>query len=147
MLEEIVISAKKAIECAENSDNLQQIKVLYLGKSGFITEEMKKLGLKFKNKSKVKLKKTNENEMEIDLMGGKHDFLINKKSNISNELIDWVFNQTIQAVEIVLNNEDESFINKFSERAQEAIDTNNKVEAEILIAEIEKEKQLKLVFA
>ena len=44
MLEEIVISAKKAIELAENSDNLQQIKVLYFGKSGLITEEMKKLG-------------------------------------------------------------------------------------------------------
>ena len=39
MLEEIVISAKKAIELAENSDNLQQVKVLYLGKSGFITLE------------------------------------------------------------------------------------------------------------
>ena len=44
MVEEIVISAKKAIELAETLDNLQQVKVLYLGKYGFITEEMKKLG-------------------------------------------------------------------------------------------------------
>ena len=63
----------------------------------------------------------------------------------SDELIKWVFNQTIQATEYVLNNEDVSFINKFSERVREVIDTNNKVEAEILIDEIEKEKQLKLI--
>lgn len=64
----------------------------------------------------------------------------------SDELIKWVFNQTIKAVEIVLNNKDESFISKFSERVQETIDSNNKLEACILISEIEKENQLTLNF-
>lgn len=64
----------------------------------------------------------------------------------SNELIKWVFNQTIKAVETVLNNEDESFISKFSERVQETIDSNNKEVAKLLLLEIEKENQLKLEF-
>ena len=65
----------------------------------------------------------------------------------SNELIKWVFEQTVNAVEIVLNDESDIFIEKFSESVREAIDTNNKTNAEKLIAEIEKEKQLRLVFA
>ena len=65
----------------------------------------------------------------------------------SDELIKWVFEQTVNAVETVLNDESDIFIEKFSERVREAIDTNNKTNAEILIAEIEKEKQLRLVFA
>jgi phenylalanyl-tRNA synthetase alpha chain len=44
MLEEITNSARKAIEAAMSLDSLQQIKVHYLGKSGLVTEEMKKLG-------------------------------------------------------------------------------------------------------
>lgn len=65
----------------------------------------------------------------------------------SDKLIKWVFNQTITAVETVLNNEDESFIIKYSERVQKAIDSNDKIEAEFLIEEINKEKQLKLNLA
>lgn len=64
----------------------------------------------------------------------------------SDKLIKWVFNQTIKAVETVLNNEDESFIRKFSERVQEAIDSNNKEVTKLLLLEIEKENQLKLEF-
>ena len=44
MLEEIKTGAVKAIEAAASLDALQQVKVHYLGKSGLITEEMKKLG-------------------------------------------------------------------------------------------------------
>lgn len=65
----------------------------------------------------------------------------------SDELINWVFKETTNAVETVLNNESDIFIEKFSKRVQETIDTNNKLEACILISEIEKEKQLKLVFS
>lgn len=44
MLKEIIVSAQKAVELSESLDDLQQIRVRYLGKSGLITEEMKKLG-------------------------------------------------------------------------------------------------------
>lgn len=76
-------SLKKKNEDKEEKVNKDiKISLNSIEKSTYkMNEEMKKLGLKFKNKGKIKLKKTNENEMEIDLMGGKHDFLINKKSN------------------------------------------------------------------
>lgn len=44
MLEEIVGSAKKAISSVSTLEALQQVKVHYLGKSGLVTEQMKKLG-------------------------------------------------------------------------------------------------------
>lgn len=65
----------------------------------------------------------------------------------SDELIKWVFDQTINAVEMVLNNNDSIFIDKFSKKVQEVIDSNDRIEAEFLLLEIEKEKQLKLIFS
>jgi hypothetical protein len=65
----------------------------------------------------------------------------------SDELIKWVFEQTVKAVKIVLNDEDESFINKFSEKVEKVINTNNRLDAIFLIEEIKKESQLKLIFA
>ena len=78
MLEEIVISAKKAIELAENSDNLQQIKVLYFGKSGLITEEMKKLGQLAADDRKALGQKINKAKEQIQE-------LIDKRSRILEE--------------------------------------------------------------
>ncbi len=83
MLEEIVISAKKAIELAENSDNLQQVKVLYLGKSGFITEEMKKLGQLATDDRKVRGQKINKAKEQIqELLDKRSKILEEKELNV-----------------------------------------------------------------
>ena len=90
MLEEIVISAKKTIERAENSDNLQQIKVLYLGKSGFITEEMKKLG-NFPIVSNIRKLKDGKDILRVRIKTFKNRKLIkmnyDKKSNKEDYLM------------------------------------------------------------
>jgi hypothetical protein len=65
----------------------------------------------------------------------------------SDELIAWVFNQTIKAVEIVLDNQDDVYINKFSEEVREAIESNNRDLAKILIENIAEVSQTKLEFA
>lgn len=54
----------------------------------------------------------------------------------SSELIGWVYDQTIKAVNIALSTEAEEYINKFSKRTREAIDTNNKELAKELLAEL-----------
>ena len=51
----------------------------------------------------------------------------------SNELIGWVFDQTLNAVNIVLNNESEEYISKYSEDVRKAIDNNDKNLAKALI--------------
>ena len=57
-------------------------------------------------------------------------------------LIEWVFNQTIKAVTTVLDNEDLYYIEKYSEKVCEVINTNNKDLAKKLLLEIEKEKKV-----
>lgn len=53
-------------------------------------------------------------------------------------LIEWVFNQTVKAVNIVLENKDEEYISKFSEEVRLAIDNNDKQKAKELLLEIQK---------
>ena len=53
-----------------------------------------------------------------------------------NTLIEWVFYQTVKAVNLVLEDEDQLYIDKYSERVREAIDTNNKILAKELLLEI-----------
>ncbi len=60
----------------------------------------------------------------------------------SPELIGWVYEQTIKAVNCVLNNEFTEYENKYSERVREAIDTNNKKLAEELLEEIKQFEQI-----
>lgn len=60
----------------------------------------------------------------------------------SDDLIKWVFDQTIIAVDIVLNNKDESFIKQFSKQVQKVIDSNDRINAVGLISEIEIERGL-----
>lgn len=63
-----------------------------------------------------------------------------------NTLIEWVFNQTIKVVNIVLENKDEEYISKFSEEVRLVIDTNDKKKAEQLLLEIQKiEKEQKIL--
>jgi hypothetical protein len=57
-------------------------------------------------------------------------------------LIEWVFNQTVKAVNIVLEEKDQYYIEKYSEQVREAIDTNNKNLAKQLLLEIEKEEKI-----
>lgn len=54
----------------------------------------------------------------------------------SDELIGWVYDQTIKAVEIALSPEADSWIKNFSERTREIIDTNNKKLAQQLLEEL-----------
>jgi hypothetical protein len=57
----------------------------------------------------------------------------------SNELIEWVFEQTVKAVTIVLEGEAKEYIEKYGEIAVEAINTNNKELAKETIEKINKE--------
>jgi len=51
----------------------------------------------------------------------------------SEETMNWVFNQTLKAVNCVLDNECEELIKKYSTQVREAIDTNNLVLADELL--------------
>ncbi len=59
-----------------------------------------------------------------------------------NTLIEWVFNQTIKAVNIVLKGYADDYINDFSEQVREVIDTNNKKLAKHLLLQIEKKETI-----
>lgn len=58
----------------------------------------------------------------------------------SEELIRWVYRQTIKAVELVLDNKIDEYLEKYSEKVVEAINTNNKELASELCKEIFEEK-------
>lgn len=58
----------------------------------------------------------------------------------SEELIRWVYRQTIKAVECVLNGKADELFEKYSDKVVEAINTNNKELAKELIQEIFKEE-------
>ena len=55
----------------------------------------------------------------------------------SPELMKWVYNQTIKAVNCVLDGEIDPLIEKYSKSVVEAINTNNKKLAEVLISELQ----------
>jgi len=59
-----------------------------------------------------------------------------------DSLIEWVFNQTVKAVNIVLEDKDQYYIEKYSEQVREAIDTNNKDLAKELLLKIEQEETI-----
>jgi hypothetical protein len=54
----------------------------------------------------------------------------------SRDTMDWVFNQTLKAVNCVLDGNSEKLIEKYSLLVREAIDTNNLVLAEELLTVI-----------
>ena len=54
-------------------------------------------------------------------------------------LIRWVFEQTIKAVEIVLNGESQHYIDKYSTQVVEAIDNNDKKLAKLLLRQLKTE--------
>lgn len=54
----------------------------------------------------------------------------------SDELIGWVYDQTIKAVETVLNGEAVEYLEKYSSQVEDAINTNNKELAKELIKKI-----------
>ncbi len=74
MLKELIVSAQKAVESSETLDDLQQVRVQYLGKSGFITEEMKKLGQLAPEDRKEIGQKVNKAKEEILQFFQKHFF-------------------------------------------------------------------------
>lgn len=55
----------------------------------------------------------------------------------NDELIGWVYDQTIKAVSLVLEGNADELINNYSEKVREIIDTNNKQEAKMLIEKID----------
>ena len=57
-------------------------------------------------------------------------------------LIEWVFNQTTKAVNIVLENKDHLYIEKYSEEVVNAINSNDKKLAKKLLLKIEKEDKI-----
>lgn len=57
-------------------------------------------------------------------------------------LIEWVFNQTIKAVNIVLENKDHLYIEKYSKEVVKAINSNDKKLAKKLLLKIEKEDKI-----
>ena len=56
----------------------------------------------------------------------------------SDELIEWAFLRTMEAVELVNSGEIQNIIETKSESIREAIDTNNKVEAAKLLEDLKK---------
>jgi len=60
----------------------------------------------------------------------------------SEELIRWIYRQTIKAVECVLDDKIDDLINNYSEKVVEAINTNNKILAEELLQEIFAEEEI-----
>lgn len=54
----------------------------------------------------------------------------------SNELIGWVFDQTIKAVTIVLDGDSEEYISKYSTDVRKTIDTNDKKLAKAILKEL-----------
>ena len=56
----------------------------------------------------------------------------------SDELIGWVYDQTINVINIVLNGEAEQLIKIFGDDVQKAINNNDKNFAQILIQKINK---------
>jgi len=65
MLKQIIHSAQEAINNSKNSEQLQQVRVSYLGKSGIITEEMKKLATAEPEQRKVLGQEINHAKMQI----------------------------------------------------------------------------------
>jgi len=63
----------------------------------------------------------------------------------SDELISWVYNQTIKAVNCVLNNEFENYENQFSEEVRTAIDTNNKKLAQEILEKIKQFENVQIL--
>lgn len=55
----------------------------------------------------------------------------------SDELIKWVFDNTVKAVEIVLDNNHLHYIEKYSEQVELIINSNNRNAAKLLIVEID----------
>lgn len=63
----------------------------------------------------------------------------------NDELIEWAYNKTIEAIELVNSGTLQLFLSKFENRIRECIDTNNKEEALVLLSEIKKVKQNNLI--
>jgi hypothetical protein len=54
-------------------------------------------------------------------------------------LIKWVFEQTVKAVEIVLEGNSQHYIDKYSSQVVNAINNNDKKLAKLLLAQLKKE--------
>jgi hypothetical protein len=59
-----------------------------------------------------------------------------------DSLIEWVFNQTIKAVNIVLENNHQEYIDNYSKLVCQAIDTNDKKLAKQLLLQIKEENKI-----
>ncbi len=59
-----------------------------------------------------------------------------------NTLIKWVFDQTIKAVEHVLDGKHTHYIDKYSAQVVEAIDNNDRKLAKLLLRQIEKDSYI-----
>lgn len=91
MLEEILVSAQKEVELSESLDGLQHVKVRYLGKSGVVTEEMKKLGkLAPEDRKEVGQKINNVKEQILECFQERQRILEEKELNtrLDQERID-----------------------------------------------------------
>lgn len=60
----------------------------------------------------------------------------------SEETIRWVFRNTVQAVNLVLDGKSDDLLEKYSWKVKEIIDSNNRVEAKKLLKEIAKLKEV-----
>ena len=83
MLKNIIISAQKSLDLIENLDDLHQMRVQYFGKSGLITEEMKKLGMLKPENRKLAGKEINTaKEKILRILEEKHFVIEEKELNI-----------------------------------------------------------------
>ena len=91
MLEQILEEAKVRIQAINNSRDLQNMKVEYLGKSSLLNSEMKKLANKSAEEKKEFGKRVNNIKQEIQAILEKQNTIIEKQEldlRFSNEKLD-----------------------------------------------------------